>query len=121
VHFLSRERRFLWSGKIRRALAGEERCADFEQPNITLHVRQVVLSARDQRCEQIRPQVRFVLRERIGDADGRAFSFGDERHRTHFEQTRRDERLLDVRRMAETLLANPVIEEFTVRLAEDAS
>jgi phosphoribosylformylglycinamidine synthase subunit PurS len=32
-----------------------------------------------------------------------------------------DERLLDVRRMAETLLANPVIEEFTVRAAEDES
>jgi phosphoribosylformylglycinamidine synthase subunit PurS len=32
-----------------------------------------------------------------------------------------DERLLDVRRMAETLLANPVIEEFTVHPAEDAS
>jgi phosphoribosylformylglycinamidine synthase subunit PurS len=32
-----------------------------------------------------------------------------------------DERLRDVRRMAETLLANPVIEEFTVHPAEDAS
>jgi phosphoribosylformylglycinamidine synthase subunit PurS len=32
-----------------------------------------------------------------------------------------DARLVDVRRMAETLLANPVIEDFTVHRVEDVS
>jgi phosphoribosylformylglycinamidine synthase len=31
-----------------------------------------------------------------------------------------DERMAEVRRMAETLLANPVIEDFTVRAEDDA-
>jgi phosphoribosylformylglycinamidine synthase subunit PurS len=43
------------------------------------------------------------------------------RFEVEIEGEESDERLRDVRRMAETLLANPVIEEFTVHPAEDAS
>ena len=72
--------------------------------------------------EILDPQGKAVLGAlgRLGFADVTEVRQG-KRFEVELDGDATDERLEDVRRMAETLLANPVIEDFSVRPAEAVS
>ena len=94
VRFLARNRGLLRTRKRCRILPFEKSRADLEQANIALHASEVVLGARNESRHQVAAQKRFVLRQRIGDANSCALSLRHERHRPDFVETGSDERFL---------------------------
>jgi len=98
VHLFARKHRLLRTRKVRRTLAGEERGADLEQPNVALHAGEIVFSAGYESRQQVPTQECLVLRERIRDTHSRPVTLGDERHRPHLIQADADESFLQTLR-----------------------
>src|SRR4029078_9285335 len=66
--------------------------ANFEQPDVSLHSREVVFGASGQRVENLTAQIGLVLGKRICQPY-ESFAAGDEWHRTRLEQPGPAERL----------------------------